>query len=182
MEKNYKHQIIEMTPQEEPEVLVSYNCYDTVYGNCIIATTDKGVCYIGFGSEDDLVNELMDSYPNSAIFKQSTELQKKVVSYFNDFNNKMEIPFHVRGTHFQVDVWKELLKIPAGKTCSYKFIAEKLNKPNATRAVGSAVGRNPISVLIPCHRVIRSDGKLGGYHWGLELKKLMLSRESDLSV
>ena len=91
------------------------------------------------------------------------------------------LPLHPKGTEFQLSVWKELLNIPLGGITSYGKIAQKLQKPNACRAVGSAVGDNPVSVLIPCHRVLRTDGGLGGYHWGLERKVKLLEWEKILN-
>ena len=89
------------------------------------------------------------------------------------------VPLHLKGTEFQLRVWKELLNIPFGETTTYKDIAAALQTPKAFRAVGSAIGENPVSVLIPCHRVLRTDGALGGYHWGLERKVRLLEWEKQ---
>ena len=96
---------------------------------------------------------------------------------FIDGNENLEITFHIKGTDFQFDVWKALLEIPKGSLTSYGAIAKKINKPKAFRAVGTAIGNNPISLLIPCHRVIQTNGNFGGYMWGLPTKFLLIAWE-----
>ena len=91
-----------------------------------------------------------------------------------------EIVLHLYGTDFQIEVWKALLEIPFGKTSTYSDIAKAINNPRALRAVGTAIGRNPVAILVPCHRVLRSDGGIGGYYWGIEKKKILLEWESDM--
>ena len=91
----------------------------------------------------------------------------------------LDLTLHVAGTGFQLSVWNALLQIPVGEVSSYKAVAQAIGKPKAVRAVGSAIGNNPVSCIIPCHRVVRSDGRLGGYFWGTEIKRSMLEREAQ---
>ena len=178
---NLKHneQIIVMSSNEEEGIEINYFYYNTIYGNTLIASTNKGVCFVAFGKEDTIFEELKDRYSKAKLLKLNSKMHDKVLEYTENVNLEIDIPFHIKGSNFQIQVWNELIKIPVGETCNYKYIAEKLSNPKAIRAVGTAVGRNPISLLIPCHRVIRSDGLLGGYHWGLDLKEKMLKWESN---
>ena len=91
-----------------------------------------------------------------------------------------EIVLHLYGTDFQIKVWRALLEIPFGNTSTYSDIAKAINNPRALRAVGTAIGRNPVAILVPCHRVLRSDGGIGGYYWGIEKKKILLEWEGDM--
>lgn len=107
-----------------------------------------------------------------------SELLTKVVNSIETGKLDSSIEFHLQGTQFQQQVWNQLIKVPFGSTTSYQQLANQINKPSAVRAVANACAKNPIAVLIPCHRVIRSSGKLGGYHWGVELKIKLLKREN----
>jgi methylated-DNA-[protein]-cysteine S-methyltransferase len=109
-------------------------------------------------------------------------LYKQLQEYFKGKRQQFELPLQVYGTPFQVKVWNQLAKIPYGKTVSYKQIAQKIKQPAATRAVGNANGRNPVPIVIPCHRVIATDGKLGGYSAGLEIKQRLLDLERKYSA
>ena len=112
--------------------------------------------------------------------RRTDEYQRKALAALSaDEENVETVPLHLKGTEFQLRVWKELLNIPFGETTTYKDIAAALQTPKAFRAVGSAIGENPVSVLIPCHRVLRTDGALGGYHWGLERKVRLLEWEKQ---
>ena len=151
---------------------IAYSFTETPFGEILMASTSKGICYLAFVTEsrDAVLDELKHIFPHAAYREHRDELQQKTVNAVLsiDKENIDVLPLHLKGTEFQLSVWKELLNIPLGGITSYGKIAQKLQKPNACRAVGSAVGDNPVSVLIPCHRVLRTDGGLGGYHWGLE--------------
>lgn len=169
--------LIPMLPSEENKIDIQYNIYDTQFGKAVIASSGKGICYIAFGEEKKMLDELKQRYPKAEITKDKTDFHTKVLSIISGVEEAIELPLHVRGTDFQLNVWNALLQILSGKTTTYKVIAEHVGKPKATRAVGTAVGQNPVSYLIPCHRVVRTDGGLGGYHWGVDIKKQMLGFE-----
>lgn len=131
-------------------------------------------------SDNGLTDILWQCQPQVQLFEEDTFLsscKRQLEKYFAGSLKKFEIPFDLKGTEFQKKVWKELCTIPYGETCSYKDIAKSINNDSATRAVGSANGKNPLCIVIPCHRVIASDGTLGGYSGGLDKKKLLLAVE-----
>lgn len=173
-----RHKIIPITPGEEDNLVINYESYDSIFGNIFIAATDKGICYIGIGAEKEMLEELKTRYENALFVKRADEQHTSAISQITDPDSLTDITFHLKGSAFQLKVWNELLNIEQGKTCSYKHIAEKIGKPKAVRAVATAIGQNPVTFLIPCHRVVRSDGKLGGYYWGLDIKKKILKYES----
>jgi AraC family transcriptional regulator of adaptative response/methylated-DNA-[protein]-cysteine methyltransferase len=169
--------LIPMFQKEENGIKIHYETYDTPFGKAVIASTEKGICYIAFGEEQTMLDELKQRYSKAKLTKAKTDWHEKALATVSETEQNEIIALHVRGTGFQLNVWSELLQIPSGKLSTYKTIAERVGNPKATRAVGTAVGQNPVSYLIPCHRVVRSDGGLGGYHWGIEIKKLMLEKE-----
>lgn len=174
------HQINRMIPEEEETgFAVRYNFYESLFGESLIASTDKGICLLSFGERKMMEEELKQRFPGAVLIKEKAEIHNTALSLLSGTDRNRSIPLHIKGTDFQLKVWNELLLIPLGQTSSYKQIAENIGKPKAVRAVGSAVGKNPVSSLIPCHRVIRSDNRLGGYHWGPELKEKMLQYESN---
>lgn len=170
--------LIHILPEEENGIEILYNIYDSLYGKSLIASTEKGICYIAFGEEEVMEIELKEKYRKANFTKRSVDLHQRAINAFSNIKKEGALPLHVKGTDFQLKVWNALLHIPRGKTSTYKAIAEQIGHPKATRAVGTAVGQNPVSYFIPCHRIIRTDGTLGGYHWGIELKKQMLFNES----
>lgn len=145
--------------------------YDTVIGEIYIAEKDNCICNVSF----EALN-----YTN-----KETHLIKKAYSqlkeYFDGNRNSFDIPISANGTEFQIKVWKELLKIPYGKTATYKEIAENIGNKNASRAVGMANNKNPIAIIIPCHRVIGSNGDMTGYAGGIKIKKFLLDLEKQNS-
>ena len=155
--------------------------YDSLLGTVSIATTDNLVCGITFGSPDILLSYLrkhrVHKVDNEIPF---TFITDKVLTAINTGINT-EIQIYLYGTAFQIKVWQELLKVPTGITCKYQEVANRIGRPNSVRAVANAVGANPIAVLVPCHRIIHSDGSLSGYRWGKELKKKLLKREGITS-
>lgn len=171
--------ITPLNKKEIKDIPISYFFYETEYGQCVVASTDKGVCYVGFGEKEPMLYSLKKHYPNARFEEQTAELHNMALRFIHNKEVK-ELPLHISGTDFQMNVWKALLRIPLGKLSSYRAVAQAVNNPKAVRAVGSAVGDNPVSYIIPCHRVIRSDGGLGGYFWGLERKKQMLEKERKI--
>lgn len=176
--------ILPMTPEESgrggAELTIHYDFVDTVHGELLIASTHKGVCYLAFVTQgqEAVLAELKQQFPRAVYRWQSDEWQERALAALPmDAACQHPVTLHLKGTDFQVSVWKELLKIPRGTVTSYGKIAVALQRPKACRAVGTAVGDNPVSILIPCHRVLRTDGALGGYHWGLERKIHLLECE-----
>ena len=162
----------EMTPDEYKNgskcLSINYDFAECPFGNLLVASTSKGVCLMEFyDDETQALNNLKLKFPH-ARFKQNTDLfQRQALSIFQkDQSNSPKIKLHLKGTAFQLTVWSTILKIPMGKLSTYGTIAEKIGNINASRAVGVAIGNNPIAFLIPCHRVIQSTGNLGGYRWG----------------
>lgn len=173
-----------MTPGEYKNggknLTINYNFFKSPFGNIIVASTQKGICYMTFfDNKQNALTELKKYFPNSH-FKQDTDpFQKNALSIFNhDWSKINQIKLHLKGTDFQLKVWEALLKIPAGKLSTYGNIAKTIKKPDASRAVGTAIGKNPIAFLIPCHRVIQSTGKIGGYMWGSARKTAIIGWEA----
>jgi AraC family transcriptional regulator of adaptative response/methylated-DNA-[protein]-cysteine methyltransferase len=164
---------------------IAFSCRKTAFGLLMMAATDQGVCFVGFDeNEESLRTQLQKEFPKARLVPsevtQSTELGAWMLA-FNDHlsQNKPrpDVPLDIRGTAFQTRVWKLLLSVREGEIVSYTELARRLGEPKAVRAVASACGRNRIAVLIPCHRVLRSDGSLAGYRWGLERKQQLLEKE-----
>jgi AraC family transcriptional regulator of adaptative response/methylated-DNA-[protein]-cysteine methyltransferase len=151
-------------------------------GAVLVAATDKGVCAITLGDDPDaLVRNLQDRFPHARLVGGDAgfeQLVAKVVGLVETPAAAIDLPLDVRGTAFQQRVWQALRKIPAGSTASYADIARRLRAPAAVRAVAQACGANPVAIAIPCHRVVRKDGGLSGYRWGVERKRALLEREA----
>ena len=166
-------------PNEERKI--SYGTHKTPFGTCFIAVTEKGICTMAFvhKKEDDTRLSKLKRQWKRAVFSHNHSKTKKYIdTIFGKGHHKIDFDIHIPGTDFQVAVWRTLLNIPRGQTVSYKTIAEKIGSPRAVRAVGMAVGANPIAYIIPCHRVIRYDGIIGNYRWGIERKKAILDQEA----
>ncbi len=176
-----------MTPGEYKnggiDLIIRHSCSESPFGKMLIASTGKGICYLAFGDKKaQAFKELTDLFPRATFLEQKDEWIEKVIRFFGENAEKPEtIRLHLKGTDFQLKVWEMLLKIPEGKLTAYSDIAGKIDNPKATRAVGTAVGSNPVSYLIPCHRVICSTGVLGQYHWGPACKKSMIGWEAAKS-
>lgn len=177
-------QIEEMSPLECKNggraLHINYSFFNTLFGEMMMASTPKGVCYIGFSNDKErLMRELTRLFPKATYKEQTDDFQQKALLLFSLEREPSEpIKLHLKGTNFQLSVWKALLKIPFGTLTSYAKIARQVDKPKASRAVGTSVGSNPVSFLIPCHRVVCSNGNLGGYHWGLPRKITMIEWEA----
>jgi len=173
-----------MTPGEYKNggesLAINYSYAESPFGNVMVASTPKGICHIAFAnSEAEGLTELQKVFPNAAYKPMVDLIQQNALHIFrHDWSKLEEIKLHLKGTEFQLKVWETLLKIPAGKLSTYGNIASQLNKPTASRAVGSAVGDNPVAFLIPCHRVIQSSGEFGQYHWGSNRKTAIIGWEA----
>jgi AraC family transcriptional regulator of adaptative response/methylated-DNA-[protein]-cysteine methyltransferase len=151
-------------------------------GWMLMAATDKGICWLSFGQEPGaMLEEVRSAFPKAALSKDEARLR----GWFDtvrDFillpREALDLPVDIQGTAFQASVWKTLQKIPLGETLAYKELAQRIGKPKAARAVAAACAHNRVALLIPCHRVVASDGKLAGYRWGIRRKRQLLQRES----
>lgn len=173
-----------MTPGEfrngGEALTINYSYAETPFGNLIVASTAKGVCYMAFGEDAaKALADLRNSFPKAAFRQMTDTIQQNALYIFtHDWDRLPEIKLHLKGTDFQLKVWETLLKIPMGKLTTYGAIAEKLENPRASRAVGTAIGSNPVAFLIPCHRVIQSTGTFGGYMWGPARKAAIIGWEA----
>ena len=159
-------------------VAIRWAVVATSLGDMLVAATDKGVCRLAFGlTGDDLAQQFPKAQLAAGNARFAALLAQVVAAVEAPANASSHIPLDVQGTAFQEAVWRALRKIPAGETRSYAQIAAAIGKPAAVRAAGSANGANQVAVLIPCHRVVRSDGGLGGYAWGVDIKQELLRRE-----
>lgn len=166
-----------MTPGESKSggagLSIEYGFHETPFGPALLAQTERGVCYLGFITDgrDASLRDLRKRWPNARYAQGGTA--KTAARIFAGGKVKL----HLRGTPFQLKVWEALLRLPEGRAVSYGALAKAVGSPKATRAVGTAVGRNPVAFLIPCHRVLREAGGLGGYHWGAPRKRAILAWE-----
>lgn len=173
-----------MTPAEyksgAKNLSVNYSFAESPFGTLIVASTLKGVCYMAFDDDEtNALNNLKQKFPNATFQLKSDVLQQNALFIFqNDWSKLPEIKLHLKGTEFQLKVWETLLKIPMGNLSTYGSIAEKIGNASASRAVGTAIGSNPVAFLIPCHRVIQSSGNIGGYMWGNTRKTAIIGWES----
>jgi AraC family transcriptional regulator of adaptative response/methylated-DNA-[protein]-cysteine methyltransferase len=175
-----------MTPGEYrnggEDLTIHYSIQQCRFGKYIIASTDKGISNLSFfeGSTASAVAALKEYWPNASLLAGTDSNQQKVINFFNNnTGDDSAIKLHLRGTPFQLKVWHALLHIPQGDLSTYGGIAEHINQPSASRAVGTAIGSNPVGYIIPCHRVIKSIGETGGYRWGGIRKKAMLAWEAS---
>ncbi|MCJ0743087.1 bifunctional helix-turn-helix domain-containing protein/methylated-DNA--[protein]-cysteine S-methyltransferase [Pedobacter montanisoli] len=172
-----------MTPAEYKNggknLIINYSFNLSLFGQVIIASTNKGICYIAFyEDEQEAFNLLTTKFPNASFIAKKDDFQEQALLIFQkDWNKINEIKLHLKGTDFQLKVWEALLKIPMGKLSTYGQLAMEIGSPNASRAVGTAIGSNLIAFLIPCHRVIQSSGNFGGYMWGNTRKTAIIGWE-----
>lgn len=165
----------------EAQQSIDYDFYSSPFGNLIIASTKIGICFASFyHDKNEAQDELKKEFPNCKILQQQNPKNAEVLNNFLAKEpTKSNLQFHVKATNFQVQVWKELLKIPIGSRSTYLQIAQKIGNPNAYRAVGTAIGKNPIALLIPCHRIVKTNGEMGGYKWEVPTKKAILDWEKN---
>ena len=158
---------------------ISYAFTQSIFGLCIIGATEHGVCAVLFcATKEAGTTALQERFPHARLRKRTTSLHEPVIAYLQGIAPDTKIRLHLRGTNFQVKVWEALLSIPEGQLCTYGTLAQRIGHPKSARAVGTAIGENPIGYLIPCHRVLRASGELGGYHWGPQRKQTMLAYEA----
>lgn len=173
-----------MTPGEfkngGENLKINYSFFESPFGKIIVASTPKGICHLAFVENDNAAISSLKKKFHNAIFQKNTDnFQENAVSIFTaDWKNLPSIKLHLKGTEFQLKVWEALLKIPVGNLITYGKIAKQIKIPNGSRAVGTAVGANPVAWLIPCHRVIQSSGIFGGYHWGTARKAAIIGWEA----
>ena len=167
-------------------VTIRYGIHPTPFGKCLIATTDRGICHLSFvqNSEGDAIDDLVTEWKQATMIEDHRSTVGLIEPIFDlRYNHRgKSLNVHLRGTNFQLKVWEALLQISVGEVTTYAGIASRIGNPGATRAVGTAVGHNPIAVLIPCHRVIRKVGDFGNYRYGALRKKALLAREFAYSV
>lgn len=165
-------------------ITITYGIADTIFGPMMIGQTERGICWIGFQTDQsfDRSEERLRAYFPCADFQKNNSAiednARKINKILSSSQTGEVIPLDIYGSNFQIQVWRALLQIPLGHVVSYQSIANAVGNPKASRAVGTAVGSNPISLLIPCHRVIQSSGIVENYGWGTDCKKMLLGIES----
>lgn len=163
-------------------LVINWGWFDTPFGRAIVMGTDRGICGLGFAAEigeEAAFLDLRDRWPDAEFTQAPERLDGWVKTAFGmETENAGKAPLLLMGAPFQIKVWEALLSVPSGQVTSYSQIAQIVGNPKAVRAVGTAVGRNPVSWLIPCHRALRKSGAMGGYHWGLTMKRVMLAYEA----
>jgi AraC family transcriptional regulator of adaptative response/methylated-DNA-[protein]-cysteine methyltransferase len=176
-----------MTPgeykNEGENLVINYSHAETPFGNVLIASTEKGICHISFANNWDEEMRALRNRFNKANFVQKTDMhQQNALQIFKkDWSDLPQVKLHLKATPFQLKVWEALLRIPFGKVNTYNGIASMIEQPKSSRAVGTAIASNPVAFLIPCHRVIRSTGNIGEYHWGSARKTAMIGWEGAKS-
>lgn len=171
-----------MTPGEYARggagLVIDYGFHPSPFGTALVMATEKGVCALAFGNEgeeEDILADMKSRWPKADYRENGFRTGAFAAQIFE---RRGDLPLHLIGTPWQTKVWQALLSIPPGKFTTYGDVAQKVSNPNGSRAVGAAVGRNPIAWIIPCHRVLASDGSLHGYHWGMPRKRAMLAVEA----
>jgi AraC family transcriptional regulator, regulatory protein of adaptative response / methylated-DNA-[protein]-cysteine methyltransferase len=164
-------------------VIMHFATADSAVGRVLVAATERGICAISIGEDDvSLESSLTAEYPRASIHRDDDALRSHLDSVLSHLSHRTSItmlPLDIRGTPFQHQVWQELRAIPAGERRTYAEVAAAVGKPKAARAVASACAANPAALVIPCHRVVRSDGGIGGYRWGVKRKQALLTSEVD---
>lgn len=164
-------------------VRIRFGVAECSLGSMLVASTDKGVCAIFLGDNPAaLVRDLQARFPKAALVGGGHEFEtliQRVIGFVESAASSWDLPLDVRGTLFQQKVWNALCQIPSGKTASYAEIAAYIGAPKSVRAVAGACAANPVAIVVPCHRVVRTDGSLSGYRWGVERKRALLQKESS---
>lgn len=163
------------------KLTINYCFAESPFGKIIVAATAKGVCHMAFEEDESLaISDLTSRFPSASYQQTLDKFQQDALSIFrDDWQQLDQIKLHLKGTEFQLKVWETLLAIPKGSLTTYGSVAREIDKPNASRAVGTAIGSNPVAFLIPCHRVIQASGKLGGYMWGSTRKSAIIGWEAS---
>jgi AraC family transcriptional regulator, regulatory protein of adaptative response / methylated-DNA-[protein]-cysteine methyltransferase len=178
-----------MTPGEYKnggtQLSINYSFSQSPFGAIIVASTRIGLCYMAFvdDGKEAAFTKLQSRFPNAAYHECSDTIQQNALSIFtHDWTRLNEIKLHLKATPFQIKVWETLLRVPMGDLITYAGLASGTANPLACRAVGAAVGSNPVAFLIPCHRVIKSTGEIGQYHWGSQRKNMIIGWEAAKSM
>jgi AraC family transcriptional regulator of adaptative response/methylated-DNA-[protein]-cysteine methyltransferase len=179
-----------MTPDEYKRCgsapTLRYAFHPSPFGEALLAVTDRGLCHLAFagaGQREVALAELRQRWPAAELAHapgQTAELAERI--FDPAVKSNAPLPLLLKGSNFQLKVWQTLLRIPEGAVVSYGALAQAVGQPGASRAVGSAVGNNPVAYLIPCHRVLRASGAIGGYRWGVARKRAMLVREASVAL
>ena len=173
-----------MTPGEYKDggagTEILFGVHPSPFGPCFVGQTARGICALGFadGAHEEVLDDFRARWPRAGFRADAAQTAQTVASIFGDDADLPPLSLHVWGTNFQLKVWEALLRIPSGHVVSYSDVAAAIGRPSASRAVGSAVAANPISFLIPCHRVIRRSGRFHNYYWGPARKRVMLAWEA----
>ncbi len=173
-----------MTPGEfkngGENLTIRYSYAESPFGEILVASTGKGICHLAFFADKaDAFSKLWQRFPKATFHQVVDSMQQNALFIFrHDWSKLDQIKLHLNGTDFQLKVWEALLKIPLGNLSTYGSLARKLGQPNASRAIGTAIGSNPVAFLIPCHRVIQSTGNAGGYMWGTTRKSAIIGWEA----
>ena len=173
-----------MTPGEYKNggeaLVINYSFAQTPFQEVIIASTPKGICYLAFVNQpEEAFRNLQNQFPQAIFIPTLDQMQQNALTFFTrDWNKLAQVKLHLKGTSFQIKVWEALLKIPVGQLSTYARISDSIGSAKALRAVGTAIGSNPVAYLIPCHRVIKSTGELGQYHWGSTRKTAIIGWEA----
>lgn len=165
---------------ENEALAINYGFGNCQFGNLIEASTAEGICYLAFyEKKDQAIIDLKKRFPKAEfILNEKNEALKSLLYFTKDWGQIAPLNLYIKGTDFQLNVWEALLEIPMGQTTTYKDIANQIGNSKANRAVGTAAGKNPIAFLIPCHRLLQTSGKIGGYRWGESRKLALLNWES----
>lgn len=173
----------QMYQQQGKDIKIIYTIVPCDLGYLLVATTDKGICAIKLGDRStELIASLTEEFKQGTITQSDSTHRdwiEQILGLIAGKQTDPHLPLDIRGTVFQQQVWQALRNIPYGQTKTYQEIAQDIGKPQATRAIGNACGANPVALVIPCHRVIRSDGRLGGYRWGIERKQKLIEAETQ---
>lgn len=162
---------------------INYTITACKSGRLLVAATERGICSVTLGDADDkLEQDLFAEFPQAVIGRDNANLNDHVntlLAHLDGQQPRLDLPLDVQATAFQKLVWEELRRIPYGRTASYSEIARRIGQPSATRAVARACATNPTALITPCHRVVRENGELSGYRWGIERKKALLAQEQQ---
>lgn len=175
--------IQEMNPSDYQQggknLTINFSFATSPFGSIIVGSTSKGICYMAFEEDKEIaLSNLKAKFPRAVFYQKTDSLHQKVMCVFkNDRAGLSQIKLHLKGTDFQLKVWESLLTIPLGQLVTYGTLAKKLGSPKASRAIGTAIGNNPIAYLIPCHRVVQQAGTFGGYMWGTTRKTAIIGWE-----
>lgn len=177
-----------MTPgeykNEGEHLAINYSFAESPFGEILVASTEKGICFMAFADDrENTFQQLKLAFPKSRLTQTVDLIQQNALYIFSHDWTKLDlIKLHLKGSPFQLKVWQALLQIPLGQLNSYATIAKAIHQPRAMRAVGTAIGSNPVAFLIPCHRVIQSNGQVGGYMWGTTRKTAMIGWEASRTI